>query len=235
MDKVQYYFYILRDPTDMLLKYVGRTVNPKSRLRSHIYEAKTNNRNKRERWIMSLIKKNKLPELNVIYEKECCIEEAIQIEKMLVRKIGKKFELKNSPDNFLGAVLTGTPVHQYNITNCNYIATYANANQASIKTGIHDANIGRCCKDDIDSQSAGGYIWSYNKYDTYPKKYNKNWGCWANKSVIQIKDGEIIAEFVSAREANTVTGVCYKQISSVCNHKRKVAGGYSWEFKQNNP
>jgi len=36
--------------------------------------------------------------------------------------------------------------------------------------------------------------------------------------------------YYSAREASNKTDISYKNISSVCNKKRKTAGGYHWEF-----
>lgn len=47
------------------------------------------------------------------------------------------------------------------------------------------------------------------------------------KPVICIETGKI---YYSAREASKQTNVQYKNISSVCNKKRKTAGGYHWEF-----
>lgn len=51
------------------------------------------------------------------------------------------------------------------------------------------------------------------------------------KAVAQFReDGTLIAEFVSAREAEAKTGVGYKKISAVVTGKRKTAGGYIWRY-----
>ncbi len=51
------------------------------------------------------------------------------------------------------------------------------------------------------------------------------------KKVLQLnEEGEVIAEFASAREATEKTGINYKHISSCCNNKRKTTGGYRWQF-----
>lgn len=51
------------------------------------------------------------------------------------------------------------------------------------------------------------------------------------KAVAQFyEDGTFIAEFVSAREAETKTGVSYKKISAVVTGKQKTAGGYIWRY-----
>lgn len=43
-------------------------------------------------------------------------------------------------------------------------------------------------------------------------------------------EGEFISNFVSAREANAITGVSYKSISDVVTGKQKTAGGYIWRY-----
>jgi hypothetical protein len=226
-------FYVLIDPIDNEIKYVGRTVDEKNRLRNHIYESKKNNRNKRERWIVSLLRKNKKPLLKVIYKEKCSLEEAIKIEKMLVKKIGNRFNLKNSPDNYLGVLFTGQKVYQYDLDG-NCINEFSNSNQAFIITGIKDSNILRCCKNPNGKgvKTAGNYFWSFIKYNKYPHKYLKNWRTIKGKPVIQLdKNMNILNEFITAREAEKITKISYKKISAVCNERQNSAGGFIWKFK----
>ena len=52
------------------------------------------------------------------------------------------------------------------------------------------------------------------------------------KPIIQYnKNKEKIAEYISAVEAEKLTGVGRSHISQCCNGKRKSAGGYIWRFK----
>lgn len=52
------------------------------------------------------------------------------------------------------------------------------------------------------------------------------------KPVIQYsKNGEKIAEYISAVEAENLTSIGRSHISQCCNGKRKTAGGYVWRFK----
>lgn len=53
----------------------------------------------------------------------------------------------------------------------------------------------------------------------------------SSKIVYQIKDGQIIARFYGAHEAERQTGISFKDISRVCLGKRKTAGGYQWKYK----
>lgn len=65
------------------------------------------------------------------------------------------------------------------------------------------------------------------------KKYGYIGAEKSKKPVVQIdvKTGEIINEFSSAREAAKATGSCYKKISAVCLGLRKTHNGYRWAFK----
>ena len=52
------------------------------------------------------------------------------------------------------------------------------------------------------------------------------------KPVIQLtKDNIFIASYNSITEASEQTGTHHPHISSVCNGKRKTAGGYKWQYK----
>lgn len=230
--RVHYHFYFLRDPRDGIIKYVGRTVNPAPRLRHHIYEAKKRNTNKRERWINKILSLGMEPELEVFYQLTCTIDEAIETEKMLVKKLSKRFPLKNSADNYLGAVLTGKVVYQYDKETLSLIGCFANSNQAYIKTGVKDCNILRCCNNEngYGTKSAGGFLWSFNRYEKYPHKYTP----WSenSKAVLQFNlQGEFLNEYSSAREAHKETGVDYRMISDVCRGNCNSAKGFLWKFK----
>jgi hypothetical protein len=79
---------------------------------------------------------------------------------------------------------------------------------------------------------------SENKYHSY--RVLKNKGPWAGKFgkdsqrakiVLQIKDGEVIAEFYGTYEAMRKTGIHNSQICECCNGKHKTAHGYQWKYK----
>lgn len=50
------------------------------------------------------------------------------------------------------------------------------------------------------------------------------------KGVIQLLDGEIIAEFKSIYLANKTTGISKRNIDKVCKGERNSAGGFNWIF-----
>jgi len=141
-------FYYLKDPDTKEIRYIGRTIDEKNRFRNHLYEAKKKNRNKRERWVLSLLRRNKKPEMEVFYSKECNIAEANFIEKVLIKSFIKKgYNLVNEEDRGIGLIFNGRPVYQYSLDG-EYLAQWPSAFQAELKTGVKDSNIGRCCKNE---------------------------------------------------------------------------------------
>ncbi|RLA78395.1 MAG: hypothetical protein DRG78_15200 [Epsilonproteobacteria bacterium] len=224
-----YYFYVLKDPRDGIIKYVGCTVDKYNRFRNHIYEAKKNNRSLKERWIVSLLRRNLQPIMKTIYIKECTLIEASKIEKMLIKSFGKRFLLKNGIDKAIGCLGGGTDVYQYSLYG-EFITRFTSAGQAMIKTGVKDSNIGRCCKQKYGAKSAGGFLWSYSKQSSSEMKYDIEWRKNKGKPVRCISKNGIITEYENARKAYTETGISYKKISATCNGRQKHAGGYSWEF-----
>lgn len=54
-----------------------------------------------------------------------------------------------------------------------------------------------------------------------------------SKPVLQFsKDGELIAEYLSTREAERQTGCNHSSICECCKGKQKSAGGYIWKYKK---
>ena len=62
-------------------------------------------------------------------------------------------------------------------------------------------------------------------------KPNMNIGGWNKKAVVAVDmEGNVVGWFESAMDAEKKTGICKRNINSVCNGKRKYAGGFKWEF-----
>ena len=224
--KRQYYFYVLKDPILKEIRYFGRTINPIKRLKDHVYESKNCDTHKCN-WIKSLPND---PILEVVYKELCTIEESKQIEKSILRKLMRRFNLTNSWDNCLGAHKTGKLVHQYDLQG-NFNKTYQNSNHASTEVNISDSNILRACKkaSSRGAVRAGNYYWLFDKFKIYPYKLSINKG---EKAIIQLDlDNNIIKEYASAREASKILNIGYKLISQVCNGNKKQTHGYRFQFK----
>jgi hypothetical protein len=226
------YFYKLVCPLSKETKYIGRTVCPKNRLSNHLYEAKKNNRNKRERWISSLLDRGLKPEMVIIWNGEITLKDAMKIEKVLIKRYRNKFKIKNGKDHGLGGKVSTKKVYQYDLSG-EYINSYINSNHAKIETSIKDCNILRCCNNEngYGTKTAGGFFWSFNKYEKYPHSYNEKWRKEKGKAVVAINvfSGEQYV-FKTAREGAVKLNVTHKKISACCLNKQKTTGGYYWKF-----
>jgi len=94
------YIYVLIDPIDNDIRYVGKTSNPKSRLSGHITECKKEKyKHYRARWIRSLLKKNLKPIIKFI--KVCPLNDFEKFETEYI-KIFKSERLTNSDESGQG-------------------------------------------------------------------------------------------------------------------------------------
>ena len=78
-----------------------------------------------------------------------------------------------------------------------------------------------------------------NNLEWCDRVYNANYGTGVNRcsqkkwkpvAMINKDTKQVERTFRSAREASSNTGIDFRRISSVCNNKRKSAGGYIWKF-----
>lgn len=54
---------------------------------------------------------------------------------------------------------------------------------------------------------------------------------WNKRAVVCVdEENNILGWFSSSCDAEKKTGICARNIRTVCNGKRKHAGGYRWEF-----
>jgi group I intron endonuclease len=114
-----------------------------------------------------------------------------------------------------------------------FICEYRNCRFAAEDVGGNTENIRVCCDKKYGRKTMYNSIWMY-KFD-----YEQN-GCniddykpkWFKKSVLQYDlDGNFIAEYESAREAERITGIGFKMISRVCNGDRPYTHGFIFKFK----
>jgi predicted GIY-YIG superfamily endonuclease len=63
------YIYILKDPIDKKVRYVGMTSNPKLRLSQHLKDAKKNKKTgktKKQKWLLDLGEKKMMPYMEIV-------------------------------------------------------------------------------------------------------------------------------------------------------------------------
>lgn len=66
-----FHIYHLIDPTDGVVRYVGRCTDPKARFRNHCHEAKRRSTTRKHAWINGLLEQHKAPVLIVVCVTTC--------------------------------------------------------------------------------------------------------------------------------------------------------------------
>ena len=126
------------------------------------------------------------------------------------------------------------PVIQINPHNGQKLKEYQSSAEAERNTGAKEPNIIRCCKH--NRPIAGGFAWAYKtEYDmckdtsvyVRPIKYRS-----LLKPICQYtKEGILVNEYNSLKEASRVTGISKNNISRSAVKQKSLAGGYMWKYK----
>ena len=118
----------------------------------------------------------------------------------------------------------GIEVHQYSLSG-KYICSYTSVSKAEKENNIANGKISACCLG--KRKSAGGFMWSYEKYDNIAP-YSTN----GHSITVYCYDfnGDYVGEYPSAVEAaKKLGGINGAHIAACCNGKRKYAFGYQWK------
>ena len=120
------------------------------------------------------------------------------------------------------------PVFQYNLDGL-FVAEFEGVREAARKTGIINTSIAQVALK--KRKSSGGFQWSYEKVERMPKIKKQ-----AGRKVIvqQIKNGKIIAEFGSTKEAAKFVNGDSSSIAKVARGLRKSASEFQWAYKELN-
>ncbi len=111
----------------------------------------------------------------------------------------------------------------------NYIKTFDTITQACEETGAKCENISKCFSG--QRNSCAGYLWKLNHGE--PEKHIQSNYRPKNKPVLALnKDGNIVKEFESTKEAERQLNLNAANISKCCKNKKWTAGGYYWRFKE---
>jgi predicted GIY-YIG superfamily endonuclease len=209
------YIYLLKDPTNNKIVYVGETINIKRRFDTHRYGTNDDSKDKKE-WLKSLKLKKLTPIIEIIdfadSKQEAFGKENFYISKYL-KEGYKLFNIRNTKT-----------LKQFDLKG-NLIAEFENCVIAKIKTGIMPK---------VDRYTTRGFYWSYDN-DIKDRILKKEKGLKSQcKVVLQLdKENNIIAEFEGVRIACQITGIDHRSISQVASGSkiRKTAGGYKWKYK----
>ena len=115
-------------------------------------------------------------------------------------------------------------VYQYDIKTGLLLNKYPNLTIAGAVINLTKQNLSSVCLN--VNKSAGGFYWSYDRYDKFPLPKDKR-----RKKVAQytIKEN-FVNEFKSVAEASKLTGCNRSSIAKVCRGERKSCGGFKWKY-----
>jgi hypothetical protein len=213
------YIYALVDPRNNEIRYIGKTVKPKSRLAGHISECKRIDVNHhRAKWIKTLLKQNMKP--LIIFLKVCPLSEFVYHEANIIKSyrnltnsdesgqgnIGRNKEILDRQSEKLSKI-----VYQYDLDG-NFIREFKSTRSAGKILKISHTGISRCCNG--VTKHAGGYIFKYQK-GFVDKVINPN---SMKREITEIDSlGNEINKWESIMECTRDTGIDNGNLSKVCN------------------
>ena len=199
--------YSISCPDSNEVKYIGQTEDFKTRVYNHL---KGKELNKKQLWINSLLRENKIPKFEII-EKFKTRHGALKKELELIKSIGS--------DNLLNVTFKQT-FYKWKLD-----GTFVDKVEGT-RQELGNVRVNRL--------TSKGFVWSREnefpkwKVDKYKEARSVN-----KKQVHQInKKGELIATFEGVRDAGRITGIDHRSISAVASGSkvRKTAGGYKWKY-----
>lgn len=229
------YIYILIDPRDNEVRYVGKTCNPTYRLSGHISECKKKYiSHYRARWIRSLLKDDLIPIIKFI--KVCSLIEFEKFESEYIKKF-KSEKLTNSDESGQGnskrikevidrqSENSGKIVYQYSLNGI-FIKDYRSVREAARELNTSHASISRCCNGEY--KQANGFIFRYKKI-----KVDKVKATNIKKAVIEVNENcEEIGKWDSIMDCSRDTRIDNGSISRVCNKHIKSIKNRFFMFKE---
>jgi len=208
--------YALSDPDSGEVKYIGQTSKTlNERMRIHLKDARSKKNNKRTAWIKSIVKRGKIPSIEIIDEVS---EDSWQFWEMYWIEQFKVwgFNLKNGTAG-------GDGIKGY---------IYTEEDKKKMR--------GRVVSDESRSKmskSKKGKPCPWNKvygegHHRFGIKHSEETKDKMKTPILQFdKKGELIQEWSGLLDASDATGVDVGNINKVCKGNRKSAGGYIWEYK----
>ena len=253
------YIYILQDPNNMDVRYVGKTTNPKKRFYQHTNK-KVQERSRRRylsNWILKLLNRDKKPIMTVI---DCTSKDWKELEMYWIEQFKNwGFKLvnlttggegtpgythtKETIDKLSKIISCVSPEGLEYSGNCKEIAKIIGVSSSAIYNVLYHSITGK-----VKGWSNFKMLIPNNKYldnlevikQNKPKiselcKQVSSANCKRlfSKPIIQYdKCMNLVAEYESLSEASRQTSINAQNISSVCLGKNKSAGGYLWQYEE---
>lgn len=229
------YIYKLYDPKyPEIIRYIGKTERSdiKLRLNEHVCSSKRKEY-RVSRWINKVILDNRRPSIELV--DTCKKEDWEEKEKFYINLYKTKYltNIENGGRsetlrkyNKVGTDKNAKPIVQLDM-NFNFIKRFNSVSEAARKLNYTGNVIGAACKG-IQTK-AYGYRWKFEEDATVRKPYHKK-----SKCVCMLdKEGNLLNEFPSIKEASLKTGLKYPSISNCLHNKVNSLKGYIFKFKNN--
>ncbi len=207
------YIYTLTDPNTQQVRYVGKTINPKVRFRSHKKDKK--GRSYRVNWIKSLRKQKLFPIfeiLDIVDNNDWEFWEQYWICQFKVWG----FKLVNANAKGTGAI------------------NFKHSEETKKRISISSTNRKHSEETKkLMSDNKKGIIFSDSHIENLRESHlgQKNENFFKGIIQINIKTGEIIQKFKSLTEAEYITGINNSSLSRCCKKNGKSAGGFYWCYE----
>lgn len=232
------YIYILKDVNSVEPRYVGKSNDPISRFKRHIYDTKrSKSPTYKERWIRKVFDNGGEIEFYII--DICKLSEYVEFESKWIRYFNEVgYRLTNSDDTGQGNKGRKREIIDRAITKISkkvfkfdlngvFICEYKSSREAARSLGISHGNIVKCCNGVF--KHTMGYIFRYDR-DSYIDPITEPNA--VKKEVMEVDiNGKIIETWSSICECSNKTNILSCHISRCCNNKLKSIKGRYFQFK----
>ena len=225
------YIYILIDPRNNNIRYVGKTTNISFRISKHISDSKRSTRTKVKAWIKSLLKAGEMP---IIQEIDCVSDfqywerfyisyfKFIGCDLLNMTEGGENPPVLFGKDNpmkrkDIAKKISASknsiirPIFQFTKTG-DFVKKWVNISEILNMNPSYDKRkVQRCCSEFDNAIYAYGYAWSYNS-NWAPKHIIKG------KQVIDLSTGFF---FDSAKEASIAFNISHSALVKRLNGTTK--------------
>lgn len=207
--------------------YIGQSIHIEERWKEHIW-------GKGNQPLHIDIAKYGIENFNFEIIELCSKDQLLEKEKYWIKYFNtypNGYNLNDGGDNHAFAITkTKKDIYCYDLEG-NFLQKYDSLSEAERITGIANSNISRAAK---NKGKTLNYQWRYEYQEKILPYKRQNTNVKHTGKLINQYDLNMnyIATFISAGQAEELTGVHHSGINMVCNKKRKTAGGFIWRFKE---
>jgi hypothetical protein len=234
--------YGLLEPNTHEIKYIGKTINLKERVRKHLQPSKLVKKNYKNNWLNKLIKNNERPIVVVL--ENCSSEENLNDAeiKWISHYLDIGCSLTNATIGGDGGKMLPESITKMKMTKKENPQTPYWLNKVFSETHRNNISCGKKgytptieTRNKLSESHKGLNIWSKGKQlslEIKEKMSMSKSGKPKNLTpVYQLSlNNEIIKEWGNPYEAEQFLSISRGKINSVCNGKRKTTGGFKWVY-----